>query len=315
MTAATPRQRAAFTPARIVALVLIGARVLGLALPPLRLRRRPGLRPDRRARRRPDPRTRATTRPSSGSYAADCGTLVVPENRADPHSRLIALPVTRIRARSAHPAEPIFRLEGGPGITNMQFPGRAGSPTTTTSSSSATAASTARRARLPRGRVGAQALDGLPRPRSRCAPTRHAFRACADRLTGRRASISPATASRSGSTISTPRAQALGYERIDLAQRERRDAHGDDLRLALPEAHPPLGDDRRQPARPLPLGRRRRPASRSERYAALCAKDALPRAGRRTSPPRSTRPRTTFPTAGGSCRSRRATSRSPRSSV
>ena len=32
-----------------------------------------------------------------GSYAADCGTLVVPENRADPDSRLIALPVTRIQ--------------------------------------------------------------------------------------------------------------------------------------------------------------------------------------------------------------------------
>src|ERR1022692_1551383 len=39
----------------------------------------------------------------SGGYRADCGTLVVPENRADPHSRLIALPVTRILARSSHP--------------------------------------------------------------------------------------------------------------------------------------------------------------------------------------------------------------------
>ena len=57
----------------------------------------------------------------NGGYPADCGTLVVPENRADPHSRLIALPVTRIRARSAHPGVPIFRLEGGPGITNMKF--------------------------------------------------------------------------------------------------------------------------------------------------------------------------------------------------
>jgi hypothetical protein len=50
-----------------------------------------------------------------GSFAADCGTLVVPENRADPGSRLIAIPVTRIRARSAHPKEPVFRLQGGPG--------------------------------------------------------------------------------------------------------------------------------------------------------------------------------------------------------
>jgi pimeloyl-ACP methyl ester carboxylesterase len=57
----------------------------------------------------------------NGSYAADCGTLVVPENRADPQSRLIALPVTRIRARSENPAEPVFRLEGGPGKTNMSF--------------------------------------------------------------------------------------------------------------------------------------------------------------------------------------------------
>jgi len=56
-----------------------------------------------------------------GGYAADCGTLVVPENRGDPDSRLIALPVTRIKARSNDPAEPIFRLEGGPGKTNMEF--------------------------------------------------------------------------------------------------------------------------------------------------------------------------------------------------
>ncbi len=57
----------------------------------------------------------------NGSYAADCGTLVVPENRANPKSRLIALPVTRIKARSAHPGAPVFRLEGGPGKTNMEF--------------------------------------------------------------------------------------------------------------------------------------------------------------------------------------------------
>src|SRR5277367_5488070 len=33
-----------------------------------------------------------------GGYRADCGTLVVPENRADSRSRLIALPVTRVLA-------------------------------------------------------------------------------------------------------------------------------------------------------------------------------------------------------------------------
>src|SRR5579859_7831948 len=58
----------------------------------------------------------------NGSYRAQCGTLVVPEDRADPHSRLIALPVTRILARSAHPLAPIFHLNGGPGVTNMTFP-------------------------------------------------------------------------------------------------------------------------------------------------------------------------------------------------
>jgi len=58
----------------------------------------------------------------NGSYAADCGTLVVPEDRADPHSRLIALPVIRVRARSAHPLAPIFWLSGGPGTSNMTFP-------------------------------------------------------------------------------------------------------------------------------------------------------------------------------------------------
>ena len=57
----------------------------------------------------------------NGTYEADRGTLVVPENRADPESRLIALPVTRIHSRSDNPAEPIFRLEGGPGVTNMKF--------------------------------------------------------------------------------------------------------------------------------------------------------------------------------------------------
>src|SRR5919204_4833799 len=57
-----------------------------------------------------------------GDYAADCGTLVVRENRHDPHSRLIALPVKRIRARFANQGAPIFRLQGGPGVTNMSFP-------------------------------------------------------------------------------------------------------------------------------------------------------------------------------------------------
>jgi pimeloyl-ACP methyl ester carboxylesterase len=54
-------------------------------------------------------------------YEADCGTLVVPENRSKPGSRLIALPVVRIRATGGSPAEPILWLEGGPGQSNIGF--------------------------------------------------------------------------------------------------------------------------------------------------------------------------------------------------
>jgi len=54
-------------------------------------------------------------------YEAECGTLVVPENRYDADSRLIALPVKRIRAASDTPAEPIFFLAGGPAMSNMDY--------------------------------------------------------------------------------------------------------------------------------------------------------------------------------------------------
>jgi pimeloyl-ACP methyl ester carboxylesterase len=57
-----------------------------------------------------------------GKQAADCGTLVVPEDRTNPHSRLIALSITRVRAHTTHPGAPVFYMQGGPGITNMVFP-------------------------------------------------------------------------------------------------------------------------------------------------------------------------------------------------
>lgn len=53
-------------------------------------------------------------------YEAECGTLVVPENRYDIASRLIALPVKRIPASGESPAEPVFHLTGGPGISNLR---------------------------------------------------------------------------------------------------------------------------------------------------------------------------------------------------
>ena len=57
-----------------------------------------------------------------GRKPADCGTLFVPENRTRSSSRLIALPVTRVRSQTGNRAGPIFYLQGGPGITNMTFP-------------------------------------------------------------------------------------------------------------------------------------------------------------------------------------------------
>ncbi len=60
----------------------------------------------------------------NGSSAADCGTPAVPENRHDPNSRLIALPVTVIHARSAHPGVPISRLQGRPRHQQHGVPGR-----------------------------------------------------------------------------------------------------------------------------------------------------------------------------------------------
>lgn len=57
----------------------------------------------------------------AGTFAADCGTLIVPENRAKSDSRLIALPIIRVRATGNVPAEPIFWLEGGPGMSNVKF--------------------------------------------------------------------------------------------------------------------------------------------------------------------------------------------------
>jgi hypothetical protein len=56
-----------------------------------------------------------------GDVPADCGTLVVAEDPDELNSPLIALPVTRVRARSPDLSEPVFYLTGGPGQSNMDF--------------------------------------------------------------------------------------------------------------------------------------------------------------------------------------------------
>jgi pimeloyl-ACP methyl ester carboxylesterase len=109
-----------FTGSRIAALTVIGLIVLGLVY--VGRPSGPGLAVPLGARAG-DLRLHACSYDTeAGRPAADCGTLVVPENRQNPRSRLIGLPVVRIRATGAAPAEPIFRLGGGPGQTNMKFP-------------------------------------------------------------------------------------------------------------------------------------------------------------------------------------------------
>ena len=91
--------RRALTASRIVALLVIGMLALGLIY--LRIGAAGGAVAVPAGAQADDLILEPCTYPTEdGGYDADCGTLVVPENRADPESRLIALPVTRIRARS-----------------------------------------------------------------------------------------------------------------------------------------------------------------------------------------------------------------------
>ncbi|WP_339745702.1 alpha/beta fold hydrolase [uncultured Maricaulis sp.] len=55
------------------------------------------------------------TAQSGDSTAAFHGTFEVPENRADPHSRMITLSYIRFPATGDHPGSPIIYLSGGPG--------------------------------------------------------------------------------------------------------------------------------------------------------------------------------------------------------
>jgi pimeloyl-ACP methyl ester carboxylesterase len=110
----------ALTPARVVALALIALVTLVLgyvrwAPEPEAVSVPPGAQAGDLSL---EPCTYAT---GDGELSAECGTLVVAETPTDPDSPLLALPVVRVRARSATPAEPIFWIEGGPGITNMDF--------------------------------------------------------------------------------------------------------------------------------------------------------------------------------------------------
>jgi len=209
----TPTTRV-FTPARVVALAIIAMLVAGLVY--TRFASQPDTVFVPAGAKAGDlilePCAYAT---EDGDYDADCGTLVVPENSADPGSRLIALPVIRIHARSDHPGDPMFYLEGGPGITNMDF----------------TQAS-----RYAQDRdvvlVGYRGVDGSVRldcPEVTSALQRsadllgeesfraygEAFRACADRLADDGVDLAGYGLPQRVDDLEAART-ALGYDRIDL---------------------------------------------------------------------------------------------------
>ena len=203
-----------FTRSRVIALVLVAVAVAGLAY----LRFAPDsatVSVPAGARAGQLTLERCTYATEDGKLPADCGTLVVPENRAKPGSRLIALPVKRIRARSGRPGVPVFRLEGGPGQTNMKFPAAH---------------------RLAAGRdvvlVGYRGVDGssvLDCPEVESALERSsdflgarsmdaqagAFRACAARLRDEGTDLAGYTLPERVDDFEAARA-ALGYGRVDL---------------------------------------------------------------------------------------------------
>ena len=201
MKATTPRL---FGPARIVALALIALAAAALAY----LRFAPDAAPvsvpagAHAGELTLKPCTYAT---EHGSYAPTAARCRAREPGTTPRSRLIALPVTRIRARSAHPGDADLPARGRArphqhGASRT----RAASPTTTTSSSSATAASTARRGSTAprssrRSKHSADFLGAGVVRRVRATRSDPAQGGC--RPT---ASTSPATRCRSASTISRP---------------------------------------------------------------------------------------------------------------
>ena len=150
-----------------------------------------------------------------GSVRAECGTLAVPENRRDPASDLIALPVVRIPATAAQPREPIFRLGGGPGRTNMTFP----------QASRLTAdhdvvlvgyrgVDGSRRLDCPEVTGALHAKGDLNSPDSQRAVTA-AFTACAQRLTAQGADLTGYSVAQRVDDIEAART-ALGYPKINL---------------------------------------------------------------------------------------------------
>ena len=65
--------------------------------------------------------TPTTIKVGGHEFSAEEGYIVVNENPSDTLSRKIKLPVVRIRSTNKNPSEPIFWLNGGPGLSNMRY--------------------------------------------------------------------------------------------------------------------------------------------------------------------------------------------------
>ena len=157
------------------------------------------------------------TTPETGTVHFELGTLYVPENRADPNSRIIGVGFARFRASQPTGAPPTFHLPGGPGdsfLTALKQSNRqlsalakATSPTT---AASATWCSWTSAAYSERGDVlkfnYRTPDEPLDQPASLARSTA-AFADTGPRRRGgvcrRRASICAATPSRSAPTTST----------------------------------------------------------------------------------------------------------------
>lgn len=63
-----------------------------------------------------------TIKVGGNQFNSEEGFIVVNENPSDTLSRRNMLPVLRIRSTNKNPSEPIFRLTGGPGLSNMKYP-------------------------------------------------------------------------------------------------------------------------------------------------------------------------------------------------
>ena len=304
----------AFTRARIVALALIALATLGLAY--LHFAR--ATKPSSRSRRARDagqltlqPCHYATVGGSARRRLRDAGRAREPARSALAADRAAG---DADSCAVGGPGVPIFRLQGGPGISNMSF--------TDASRFAARARRRPRRlprhrwiveARLPGGRVGARARRRSPQ-RAAYRAAAAAFRACATRLQQGGVHLAGYTLPERVDDLEAAR-RGLGYEQVDLLSESAGTRMAMIYAWRYPSRDPSIGDDRRQSARRLPLGRRRRPASRSGRTRRSARRTRRVGTARPTSRPRSARRSSTCRGTSGSCRSGRATSRQPHSSA